>query len=31
MIVYCDMNSVKMDIDGLVKPVTLGHFLRNKR
>ncbi|KAL0612384.1 Histone demethylase UTY [Plecturocebus cupreus] len=31
MIVYCDMNAVNMDIDGIVKPVTLCHFLRNKR
>lgn len=31
MIVYRDMNTVKMDIDGIVKPVILCHFLRNKR
>lgn len=30
MIVYCDMNAVKMDIDGIVKPVPLCHFLRNR-
>lgn len=31
MIVYCDTNTVKMDIDGILKPVTLCPFLRHKR
>lgn len=30
MIVYCDMNAVQVDIDGVLEPVTVCPFLRSE-